>query len=68
MRDFGDLNKLIELARNNSINVLIFYGEASDEMGIEISSHAPNECFEQKIIISVEDFIQKWKEKVGIKC
>lgn len=67
MRDFGDLNKLIELARYQGVSVELSYSESSDEMSVEIISAAEGEKYYQKRILDVNRFIEQWEKHLDSK-
>lgn len=64
MKDFGDLDKLIDLAKEEGVSFYIGYIEACDELSIEISSAAKAECFQMKRVINVDHFIKSYREHV----
>jgi hypothetical protein len=60
-RNFGDLNKLIEWAREKSVSVTMYYCDVDDSMGVEVFSEKSAEDFYQKNIKSVDEFIKAWE-------
>lgn len=60
MTKFGDLNTLIDFAKRNAVSVQINYWESDDTMSLKVISAAPTECFSQKRILGIDQFITNW--------
>lgn len=63
MRDFGNLNKLVQFCREIACSVEITYWEASDELEIRVISSADSENYYEKRIVNVDTFIQNWRNR-----
>lgn len=64
MTDFGDLNKLVQFAREQAVSVTIEYWESDDTMSLTVSSAAPAEEYYEKRTMGVDAFIQHWRERM----
>lgn len=62
MTDFGDLNKLVQFAREQAVSVTIEYWESDDTMSLTVSSAAPTEEYHEKRTMGVDAFIRHWHE------
>lgn len=60
-----DLNRLVEFAKENAVSFTAFYQEGGNELSIEIHG-GKTENFYQKRVISIEHFIECWKEHVSL--
>lgn len=67
MRDFGNLKKLLEFARENAVSVRIEYSEIDDNMLVEVLSSAPIECYCEKRILNIDNFIKNWKRHIQLQ-
>ncbi len=66
-RNFGDLNVLIEWARQKGISVSVSYWESGDELSIETVSAAPAECYSEKRVVDIGTFMWHWEENLKTK-
>jgi hypothetical protein len=60
-----DLNNLIQFARENAVSFTVSYWESSDELEVQIHSAAKAEEFYIKRVVSIDHFIERWKEHVA---
>jgi hypothetical protein len=67
MSNFGDLNKLIQFAREQAVSVTIEYWESDDTMSLRVSSAAPAEEYYEKRAMDVDSFIRHWYERLGLQ-
>lgn len=67
MRNFGDLNKLIDFGRKHGVSVEINYWENDDSLSITIDSAVESKCYSQKRIIDIDTFISSWEDRL-IRC
>lgn len=60
-----DLNKLIEFARNQAVSFTVTYEESGDVCEITINSAAKAECYYEKRVYNIDEFIKRWEDHVS---
>lgn len=63
--DFGDLNKLLLLAREIGVSLRIEYSEADDSMSVAFLSTAASEEFYIKRVTNVDHAIKMYRDHLA---